>query len=104
MNRDILNYFSNGASTHENQSQGFINWIQNSIQNDADNTLNSFASSFGLIDSGESLKASYDHLPVMQLVMKSKIETLKLYIETLADYPAENKVKLIDEFKLTLGL
>ena len=104
MNRDILNYFSNGASTHENQSQGFINWIQNSIQNDADNTLNSFASSFGLIDSGESLKASYDHLPVMQLVVKTKLETLQLYINTLADYPVESKVKLIEEFKLTLGL
>jgi hypothetical protein len=104
MNRDILNYFSNGASTHENQSQGFINWIQNSIQNDADNTLNSFASSFGLIDNGESLKASYDHLPVMQLVMKTKLETLQLYINTLVDYPIETKIKLIDEFKLNLGL
>ena len=104
MNRDILNYFSNGASTHENQSQGFINWIQNSIQNDADNTMNSFASSFGLIDNNESLKASFDHLPVMQLVMKTKLETLQLYINTLVDYPIETKIKLIDEFKLTLGL
>jgi len=104
MNRDILNYFSKGASTHENQSQGFINWIQNSIQNDADNTMNSFASSFGLIDNNESLRASFDHLPVMQLVMKTKLETLQLYINTLADYPVESKVKLIDEFKLTLGL
>lgn len=104
MNRDILNYFSNGASTHENQSQGFINWIQNSIQNDADNTMNSFASSFGLIDNNESLKASFDHLPVMQLVMKSKIETLQLYINTLVDYPVETKIKLIEEFKETLGL
>jgi hypothetical protein len=56
-----------------------------------------------LIDKNESLKASYDHLPVMQLVMKSKIETLQLYI-TLVDYPIETKVKLIDEFKQTLGL
>lgn len=104
MSKDILNYFSNGASTYENQSQGFINWIQNSIQNDADNTMNSFASSFGLIDNGESLKASYDHLPVMQLVMKAKIETLQLYINTLVDYPIESKVSLIDEFKLKLGL
>jgi hypothetical protein len=81
MNRDILNYFSNRHP--RKPSQGFINWIQNSIQNDADNTLNSFASAFGLIDKNESLKASYDHLPVMQLVMKSKIETLQLYINTL---------------------
>jgi len=57
-----------------------------------------------LIDKNETLKASYDHLPVMQLVMKSKIETLQLYINTLVDYPIETKVKLIEDFKLTLGL
>lgn len=104
MSKDILNYFSNGASTYENKEKAMIDYIQNSIQSDANNTMNSFASSFGLIDKGESLKASYDHLPVMQLVMKTKIETLQLYINTLADYQPETKVKLIEEFKLTLGL
>jgi len=104
MSKDILNYFSNGASTYENKEKAMLDYIQNSIQSDANNTMNSFASSFGLIDKGESLKASYDHLPVMQLVMKTKIETLQLYINTLADYQPEAKVKLIDEFKLKLGL
>jgi hypothetical protein len=42
--------------------------------------MNSFASAFGLIDNGESLKASFDHLPVMQLVTK---ERLKPYNYTL---------------------
>jgi hypothetical protein len=35
--------------------------------------MNSF-SAFGLIDNGK-FKASFDHLPVMQLVTKAKIET-----------------------------
>jgi hypothetical protein len=51
-----------------------LNYLQNSIQPDANNTMNSFASAFGLIDNGESLKASFDHLPVMQLVTKARLK------------------------------
>ena len=104
MSKDILNYFSNGTSTYENKEKAMSDYVQNSIQSDANNTMNSFASSFGLIDKEESLVASYSHLPVMQIVMKTKIETLQLFINTLADYPAETKIKLIEDFKLTLGL
>jgi hypothetical protein len=66
--------------------------------------MNSFASAFGLIDNGESLKASFDHLPVMQLVTKAKIETLQLYINTLANIYTEETKKDGREFKETLGL
>jgi len=104
MSKDILNYFSNGASTYENKEKAMLDYVQNSIQSDANNTMNSFASSFGLIGKGESLVASYDHLPVMQIVMKTKIETLQLFINTLVDYTPEAKVKLIEEFKVKLGL
>jgi len=104
MSKDILNYFSNGASTYENKEKAMLDYVQNSIQSDANNTMNSFASSFGLIDKGESLKASFDHMPVMQSVMKTKIETLKLYQETLIGYSEQEQQKLSDEFKLTLGL
>ena len=104
MSKDIINYFSNGSSTYENKEKAMLDYVQNSIQSDANNTMNSFASSFGLIDKGESLFASYDHLPVMQIVMKMKIETLQLFINTLVDYTPEAKVKLIDEFKVKLGL
>ena len=104
MSKDILNYFSNGASTYENKEKAMLDYIQNSIQADANNTMNSFASSFGLIDKGESLKASFDHMPVMQSVMKTKIETLKLYQETLIGYSEAEQRKLSEEFKLTLGL
>jgi Phage portal protein len=104
MSKDILNYFSNGASTYENKEKAMLDYIQNSIQADANNTMNSFASSFGLIDKGEYLKASFDHMPVMQSVMKTKIETLKLYQETLIGYSEAEQRKLSEEFKLTLGL
>jgi Phage portal protein len=104
MSKDILNYFSNGASTYENKEKAMLDYIQNSIQADANNTMNSFASSFGLIDKGESLKASFDHMPVMQSVMKIKIETLKLYQETLIGYSEAEQRKLSEKFKLTLGL
>jgi len=104
MSKDVLNYFSNGSSTYENKEKAMLDYIQNSIQTDANNTMNSFASSFGLIDKGESLKASYDHLPVMQLVMKTKIDTLKAYQETLIYESIQEQKRLSDEFKLNLGL
>lgn len=104
MNKDILNYFSNGSSTYENKEKAMLDYVQNSIQNDANNTMNSFASSFGLIDKGESLVASYNHLPVMQIVINSKVATLKLYQETLIYETPEEQKRLSNEFKLMLGL
>lgn len=104
MSKDILNYFSNGSSTYENKEKAMIDYVQNSIQTDANNTMNSFASSFGLIDKGESLVATYNHLPVMQLVMLAKVNTLKAFQETLIYETPEEQKRLSDEFKLILGL
>jgi len=104
MNKDVLNYFSNGSSTYENKEKAMLDYVQNSIQTDANNTMNSFASSLGLIDKNESLKASYDHLPVMQLIMKAKIDTLKAFQETLIYESPEEQKKLSNDFKITLGL
>jgi hypothetical protein len=78
MNKDVLNYFSSG-STYENQEKAMLNYIQNSIQRDADNTMNSFASHWGLVEKGESLKASFMHLPIMQIIINQKIATLKAF-------------------------
>ena len=75
MNKNVLNYFAKD-STFENQNQGLISYIQNQIQVTADNTMNSLSQSWGLFAKGEKLKASYDHLPVMQSVINSKIATL----------------------------
>jgi hypothetical protein len=46
MSKDVLNYFSNGSSTYENKDKAMLNYLQNSIQPDANNTMNSFASAF----------------------------------------------------------
>ncbi len=75
MNKNVINPFSKD-STFENQTQGLISYIQNSLQNTADNTMNSLSQSWGLFDKGEKLKASFDHLPVMQSVINAKISTL----------------------------
>lgn len=104
MSKDVLNYFSNGSSTFENKEKAMLDYVQNSIQRDANNTMNSFSSAFGLIDKGESLVASYNHLPVMQTVMKTKIDTLKAFQETLIYETPEEAKRLSDEFKLILGL
>ena len=104
MNKDIINYFSNGSSTYENKDKAMLDYVQNSIQTDANNSMNSFASAFGLIDKNESLNASYNHLPVMQIVMKAKVETLKAYQETLIYETQEEQRRLSNEFKLILGL
>ena len=83
MNKDILNYSLAGGSTYENQEKGELRYLQNSIQTTADNTMNSFSSQWGLIDSGEKLIASYDHLNIMQPVMNEKIATLKTFQEVI---------------------
>jgi hypothetical protein len=75
MNKNVINPFSKD-STFENQMQGLISYIQNSLQNTADNTMNSLSQSWGLFERNEKLKASYDHLPVMQSVINAKISTL----------------------------
>jgi hypothetical protein len=109
MNKNVLNYFAKD-STFDNQSQGIISYIQNSIQTTAKNTMNSLSQQWGLMEKGEKLIASYDHLAVMQPVVNDKIKSftemqnaIKLGLEngTLTQNDAK---KMSDEFKLKLGL
>lgn len=76
LNNDVLNYFAGGSSTFENQEKGEQRFIQNEIQATANNIVNSIASSLNIIDKGEKLVASFDHLPVMQSLILEKITTL----------------------------
>ena len=110
MNKDILNYSLSGASTYENQEKGELRYLQNSIQTTADNTMNSFSSQWGLIDKGELLVATYDHLNIMQPVMNEKIATLekfqqvvKLSLEngTMTDAEAKQKT---NDLLIKLGM
>ncbi len=109
LNKDVLNYFAKD-STFENQEKGTIKYIQNSIQSTADNTMNSLSSQWGLLEKGERLKASYDHLAVMQSIVVDKInsfkamqEAIKLGLENTTISTAE-AVKMSNEFKMKLGL
>jgi hypothetical protein len=110
MSKDVLNYFSNGASTYENKTVAGLDYIQNSIQVDANNFLNSIASSFGLNEIGETLVASYNHLPVMAQVMKDKIDTFKAFQETLKISIETGTIlqpeaqQMTNDFRLNIGL
>lgn len=96
MNRDVINYFTNGASTYDNSEKGMQNYIQNGIQSDADDRMSSLSLQWGLIDKGEKLVATYDHLPVMQSIINDKINTLKTFEETLS-IGIENKTITLAE-------
>lgn len=110
MNRDMLNYFSNGASTHENQQQGLLSYLQNSVQVDANAYVNSISQSFGLFEIGHKLVASYDHLPIMQTVLNTKIDTLRKFVEviekelSLSIITVNEAKEKIKNIKLNLGL
>ena len=109
MNKNVLNPFAQD-STFDNQSQGIISYIQNSIQTTAKNTMNSLSQQWGLIDKGEKLVASYDHLAVMQPVVNDKIKSftemqnaIKIGLENQTLTTAQAK-QMSDDFKLKLGL
>jgi hypothetical protein len=109
MNKNILNYFAKD-STFENQNQGLISWVQNSIQTTATNTMNSLSQQWGLFDKGEKLIASYDHLAFMQSILNQKLtsfkelqEVIKLGIENQTITSVE-AVKMSNEFKIKIGL
>ena len=109
MNKNVLNYFAKD-STFENQSEGIISYITNSIQKAANNTMNSLGQQWGLFEKGEKLVASYDHLAVMQEVVNKKIASfmemqnaIKIGLENKTLTPQEAK-KMSDEFKIKLGL
>jgi hypothetical protein len=109
MNKNVLNPFEKD-STFENQNQGIVSYIQNTTQQTADNTMNSLSQAWGLFEKGEILKASYDHLPVMQSAINEKIKTLaefqnmvKIAKEngTMTDAEAVQKTK---ELMLKIGM
>jgi hypothetical protein len=109
MSKNVLNYFAKD-STFENQNQGLISYIQNSIQTTAKNTMNSLTSQWGLFERGEKLIASYDHLACMQSVVNDKIKSfteMQLAIEkalTNQVMDIATAKKMSDEFKTKLGL
>lgn len=104
MNNDIINYFLGKSSTYSNQEQGIIRFIQNSIQSMADNFCNSLTNSMGLQEQGLKLVASYNHLPVMQGVIKTKLETFKIMQETIKIGLESGSILLADAIEMTAKL
>lgn len=113
LNKQILDISdkSNGLNNSGSLiNSGLISYIQNTIQQTADNTMNSLSQTWGLFERGESLRASYDHLPVMQSVINEKIATLtefqnmvKIGIENGTIDVAEAKKKS-KELMLKIGM
>lgn len=81
LNIDVINYALKN-STFSNQELGIVRVIQNNIQLQADNLMNSLSNAFQLPEN-EKLIASYDHLPVMQKTYKEKIEVLSVGIDAI---------------------
>lgn len=109
MNKNVINPFRTD-STFENQNQGLISYTQNSIQNTANNTMNSFNQTWGLYEIGQQLVASFDHLDFMQSVLNDKVssfkvlqETIKIGLENQTLTPQEAKA-MSDSFKLKMQL
>lgn len=100
LNKGVLNYFAKD-STFENQNQGIINWVQNSIQGSADNTMNSLSSSFGLLEKGERLIASFDHLPIMQTLINDKIKSFTEFQNSLKIAMENQTLSLADAKKMS---
>jgi hypothetical protein len=109
MNKNVLNYFAKD-STFENQQQGIISYIQNSIQSTADSTMDSLSQQWGLFEQNQRLVASFDHLPVMQQIINDKISSftelqnaIKISLENGTMTNAE-AIKMSNDFKSKLKL
>jgi hypothetical protein len=106
-NRDVLNYSPQG-SKFDNAEGGLVNVVQNSIQQSADNAMASLTS--GLKIKSAKLKASFNHLPIMQATLKSKMDvfsTMQDAIKTglLNKTITEQDAKVMsDKLKKELGL
>ena len=68
---EIYKAFTTGA-TFENQKEAQVGFVQNTMQPRADNLAASWTSSFG--DVNRPFKASYDHLPSMQILEAKRAE------------------------------
>lgn len=81
-NKDALNYALSG-STFENQNNGIIRVIQTEVQSTADNCMNSLTNGLLLNEKGRKFKATFNHLPVMQELLNSKLDTMEKLQQTI---------------------
>jgi hypothetical protein len=70
LDRDI--FPSVKGATNENKEKGLLATIQNTIQSEADDLMQTYNEAFNLEAQGLALSMSYDHLPVIQAYKTSR--------------------------------
>ena len=83
INKDVLNWWMNGQTTYDNKEVAIVDWIQNSIQMEADDFANTYNTSFGYNKENKKIKLTYDHLPVMQVLETKRLEGISKQAEIL---------------------
>ena len=78
---DVVSWFLNGQSTYENKKVAIAEWIQNSIQFQADDTANTWTSQFNYQNEGKKIVIKYDHLPAMQVMEEQRMNATSKKIE-----------------------
>lgn len=82
INENALNWYFN-KSTYDNKNQGLIDWLQNSIQVEADDWANTWTNAFGYAEQGKKIIKTFDHLPIMKAIELERIEFIKKQSEIL---------------------
>jgi len=83
INRDVLNWSLNGSTTYDNQEKGVINWMQNTIQPQAEDWGNTWTNRFGYREQGKVITLDFSHIPIMQYIEKEETANLKLKAEII---------------------
>jgi hypothetical protein len=72
--KDILSLEAK-KTTYNNFKESMVSYIQNEMQPTADSNMNVFNM---MLEDGLKIRASYDHLPIMQFILIEKFEGLQL--------------------------
>jgi hypothetical protein len=110
INRDVVNWWMDGASTYNNRESGVLDWIQNSIQYGADDWGNTWTNAFGYQEQGKKIRMTFEHLPIMKKVevnriefIQKKAEILKTLVESGASFESASNIVGFDELKKGLA-
>ena len=79
--KDILSLEAK-KTTYNNFKESMTSYIQNAIQSQANDICETFRSQ---LEEGEELRATYDHLPVMEFILKERYEAVALRAKALND-------------------
>lgn len=94
------------TSTYENKQQAMLGFMQNNIMPQMNDFTNSLSNYFEL--EGTKLIGTYDHLPIMQVIKETELETTKKKAEILdmllkSGVKAEDALLLLEWNELTIN-